>query len=71
MRKVYAAFVDCFKEKATEMLNAPKQHCKQTILINNVAQTILKLDKITKFINIYEMLEDFGDFLQDKVCLVI
>lgn len=70
MRKVYGAFVDCFKELATDMIVADKKHCKQNIRINGICEMILKADKVTKFIEIYEMLEDLSEFLHTKVCLV-
>ena len=70
MRKIYAAFLDCFKEMATEMEVAYKKSPKQTIAINNICQSILRVEKFTKFIEIYEMLEDFSDIFNNNVYLV-
>ena len=70
MRKIYAAFLDCFKEMATEMQVFFKKDSKQTITVNRICESILKLEKFSKFIEIYEMLEDFSDFLENKIYLV-
>lgn len=70
MRKIYAAFLDCFKEIAIEMQKVDKKDFKQNNTINIISDCVLKVDKFSKFIEIYEMLEDFSDFFRNKVYLV-
>ncbi len=55
---------------ATEMHVCIKKEPKQTVAVNRICESILKLEKFTKFIEIYEMLEDFSDFLENKIYLV-
>lgn len=70
MRKIYAAFLDCFKELAAEMQVCLKKDSNQTIAVNRICESILRLEKFSKFIEIYEMLEDFSDFFENKIYLV-
>jgi len=62
MGKVYNAFLDSFKEMATEIELIPKKNPKQRVIINRICETIFNTEKISKFIQIYELLEDLGDF---------
>lgn len=62
MKKIYAAFLDSFKELAFEIKNTPYKKADVKMKINKIMDSILKIEKLSKFIEIYEILEDFAKY---------
>lgn len=68
MKKIYSSFLGSFKEYITEINRNKSSNKIQQLKINAIAESIFSLEKISKFVEIFEILEDFSDYF--KIYLV-